>query len=144
MSSRHDSSLSEREQVANLLAKYCFVTDRGSAEEMAALFWDDASVTFGENVNSGIDAVRAGFAAWIAKMRDPVEGLRHVLHTPLIEIDGDAATAEAYYDADGHSRRRGKRIHLRGLYRDRLERRNGEWRFLAKEIQIWRSPLDED
>ncbi len=132
----------DREQIHNLLAKYCFVTDRGSAEDMAALFWDDAVVKFGDNTNEGIEAVTAGFAAWIHKMRDPVEGLRHVLHTPCIEISGDHATAEAYYDADGHSRNKGRRISLRCLYRDRLEKRDGEWRFVAKEIQIWRSMLE--
>ena len=137
------NTLSDREQISNLLAKYCFVTDRGSAEEMAEMFWEDATVQFGDRVNRGIDAVRNGFAAWIAKMRDPVDGLRHVLHTPWIDIDGDTAVAEAYYDADGHSRKRGTPIHLRGVYRDRLERRSNEWRFLEREIQIWRSPLDE-
>ncbi len=135
-------SATDQEQIQSLLAKYCFVTDRGTAEEMAALFWDDAVVKFGDNRNEGIEAVTDGFAAWIRKMRDPVEGLRHVLHTPCIEISGDCATAEAYYDADGHSRNKGRRISLRGLYRDRLEKRNGEWRFAAKEIQIWRSMLE--
>ena len=133
----------DHEAIHSLLSKYCFVTDRGSAEEMAGLFWDDATVIFGENTNAGIAAVTAGFEAWITKMRDPVEGLRHVLHTPCIEIDGDSATSEAYYDADGHSRKKGKPIHLRGLYRDRLEKRNGEWRFVEREIQIWRSMLDK-
>ena len=134
---------SDRETIENLLARYCFVTDRGSAEDMAELFWDDATVIFGDNRNVGIEDVTAGFAAWISKMRDPVEGLRHVLHTPLIEIDGNSATAEAYYDADGHSKNKGRRIHLRGIYRDKLEKRDGEWRFREKEIQIWRSMLEE-
>ncbi len=135
-------SASDHEQIQSLLAKYCFATDRGTAEEMAALFWDDAVVQFGENRNEGIEAVTAGFAAWIRKMRDPVEGLRHLLHTPCIDISGNHATAEAYYDADGHSRNKGRRISLRGLYRDRLEKRDGEWRFVAREIQIWRSMLE--
>lgn len=134
---------SDHEQIGNLLAQYCFVTDCGSAEAMAALFWEDATVVFGDNRNTGIDAIRSGFAAWIAKMRDPVAGLRHILHTPWIEIDGETARAHAYYDADGHSRRKGTRIHLRGLYKDRLEKRQGQWRFIEREIQIWRSALDE-
>jgi len=64
------------------------------------------------------------------------------LHTPLIEIDGDTATAEAYYDADGHSKNKGRLIQLRGVYRDRLEKRSGEWRFIEREVQIWRSVQD--
>ena len=135
---------SDHEAIQNLLAKYCLVTDRGSAEDMAALFWDEATVVFGSNTNQGIHEVTAGFTAWISKMRDPVEGLRHVLHTPCIEIAGASATAEAYYDADGHSKKSGRRIHLRGIYRDQLEKRYGQWRFLKREIEIWRSMLDED
>jgi hypothetical protein len=134
----------DHEAIQNLLAKYCFLTDRGTADDMAGLFWEDATVTFGDNTNAGIVAVKNGFAAWIAKMRDPVEGLRHVLHTPCIEIDGDSARAEAYYDADGHSKKKGRRIHLRGVYRDKLEKRDNEWRFVEKEIQIWRSMLEEE
>lgn len=134
---------SDNEQIQTLLGRYCFLTDRGSAQEMAALFWDDAAVVFGDRTNEGIEAITAGFQAWITKMRDPVEGLRHVLHTPWIAVDGDIATAEAYYDADGHTRGRGRRVHLRGMYRDELEKRNGEWRFRRREVQIWRSMLEE-
>jgi hypothetical protein len=133
---------SDYDSIHKLLAKYCFLTDRGSAEEMASLFWEDALVRFGGDSNHGIESVTAGFAAWIRKMRDPVEGLRHVLHTPWINVDGDTATAEAYYDADGHSIKRGSSIHLRGVYRDRLEKRNGEWRFIEREIQVWRSMME--
>ena len=129
-------------QIQSLLAKYCFATDRGSADDIAALFWEDCEVDFGGRVNHGVEAARTGFERWIAKMRDPVEGLRHILHTPLIEIDGDRATAEAYYDADGHSKRKGRLIQLRGVYRDILEKRGDDWRFLKREVQIWRSIQD--
>lgn len=134
---------SDHELIQQLLARYCFVTDTGSAEELGALFWDDATVLFGENTNAGREAFERGFNAWIVKMRDPVEGLRHVLHSPWIEITGDTASARAYYDADGHSRKSGRRIHLRGMYIDDLHKRDGEWRFLCREIQIWRSMLNE-
>ena len=133
---------SDHQQIQTLLAEYCFATDTGSADDIAALFWDDCTVRFGENVNEGIDRARSGFARWIDKMRDPVEGLRHILHTPMIKIDGNRATAKAYYDADGHSKRKGKLIQLRGVYIDTLEKRGGEWRFLEKEVQIWRSVQD--
>lgn len=134
--------LTDYEQIKNLMAKYCFVTDRGSAVDIAALFWEDCTVNFGGRVNEGIEEATAGFDKWISKMRAPLDGLRHILHTPLIEIDGDTATAEAYYDADGHSKNKGKLIQLRGIYKDRLEKRGGEWRFIHREVQIWRSVQD--
>jgi len=134
--------LSDYEQIKNLMAKYCLVTDRGSGADMAAFFWDDAVVNFNGRENQGVDAITRGFDSWIEKLRAPVEGLRHILHTPLIEIDGNQATAEAYYDADGHSMKKGKLIQLRGLYKDEFEKRDGEWRFKRKEVQIWRSIQD--
>lgn len=134
--------MNNHQQIQTLLAQYCFVTDTGAADDIAALFWEDCTVRFGENTNVGIEKARAGFARWIEKMRDPIVGLRHILHTPMIKIDGNRATAKAYYDADGHSRNKGKLIQLRGVYIDTLEKRGGEWKFLEKEVQIWRSVLD--
>lgn len=134
--------LSNRDRILNLLAKYCFVTDRGTADELAALFWEDCTVDFGGNVHEGREAARDGFARWITKMRDPVEGLRHILHTPLIEVDGDTATSEAYYDADCHARKSGRPIRLRGLYRTQFMRRDSDWRILRHEVQIWK-PIPE-
>ena len=134
--------LSNYEQISNVLAGYCFATDRGTAEDIAAYFWEDASVNFDGRVNSGLEDITIGFQKWITKLRDPVEGLRHILHTPVIIIDGDRATSEAYYDADGHSKNKGNLIQLRGVYKDKLEKRGGEWRFIYREVQIWRSVLD--
>lgn len=129
-------------EIQNLLAKYCFVTDTGTAKDIAALFWEDCTVNFGGNINQGVEAAQKGFDRWITKMRAPLTGLRHILHTPLIEIKGNHATAKAYYDADAHSKNRGKLIQLRGIYIDELEKREGEWRLLKREVQIWRSVLD--
>lgn len=134
--------LSDRDTILNLLAKYCFITDRGTADELAALFWEDCTVDFGGNVHEGRAVARDGFARWITRMRDPVEGLRHILHTPLIEVAGETATSEAYYDADCHARRSGRAIRLRGLYRTEFARREGEWRILRHEVQIWK-PIPE-
>ncbi|MEL6874840.1 MAG: nuclear transport factor 2 family protein [Pseudomonadota bacterium] len=136
----------DHQQIQNLYAEYCFAVDRGTADDIAAFFWGDCYLNFGGNIHEGVDEARTGFAKWIAKMRDPVQGLRHCLYTPAITVTGERATAEAYYDADGHAGRKGKPIQLRGLYRSTLEKREGEWRFLKHEVQIWdsiREPLQK-
>lgn len=134
---------SDQEQIQNIYAAYCFAVDRGTADDIAAYFWNDCHLNFGGNIHEGVEEARTGFSKWIAKMRDPVRGLRHCLYTPLIEIDGNNAKAEAYYDADGHAGRKGKPIQLRGLYRSQLEKRTGEWRFIKHEVQIWDSILEQ-
>lgn len=132
----------DQESIQNLYAGYCFAVDRGSADDITAYFWEDCYLNFGGNIHEGAEEARIGFSKWIQKMRDPVKGLRHCLYTPLIEVDGDRAAAEAYYDADGHAGRKGKPIQLRGLYRSTLEKRSGEWRFIKHEVQIWNTILD--
>ncbi len=134
-------SLSERELIQHHLAKYCFAVDRDTAEEIAALFWDDARLDFNGSY-TGREEIRQCYAEWIRKARDPVEGLRHLIYVPLIEIDGDHARAETYVDADAHIRKSGRTILLRALYRDRLSRRNGEWRFAERHIVGMRSLHD--
>ena len=136
--------MNDFQQIQNLISRYCFVVDEGSAEEIAAMFWEDATLRFGRrSVNEGADGIRAGLSKWIGKMRDPVLGLRHLAHMPAIEIDGNRARVRTYYDADGHSRKRRRPIHLRGVYRDRLEKRDGEWRFVERHIVIMDSTLND-
>lgn len=134
---------SDRELIQNHLARYCFAVDRGSAEDIADLFWDDARLDFG-GIFLGREAIRQCYADWIATMRDPVEGLRHLIYVPLIDVNGNEATAETYVDADAHTRRSGRSILLRSLYLDRLSRRGGAWRFAHRQIVAMRSLYDTE
>jgi hypothetical protein len=113
-------------------------TDRESAEAIAALFWEDARLEF-NGLHRGSEAIRQCYDSWIKTARDPVEGLRHLIYRPRIEIDGDRARAETYVDADCHVRKSGRTIQLRAVYRDQLSKRNGEWRFSERCIENMRS-----
>ena len=136
--------MNDYQQIQNLIARYCFVTDTGTADELLEFYWDDATLVFGERSrNEGADAISRGFERWIETMRDPVVDLRHLVYAPAVHIDGARATAETYYDADGHSLKRRWPIFLRGVYRDKLEKRRGEWRFLERQIVIMRSTLED-
>ena len=132
---------SDYEAIRNHLARYCFAVDHGSADEIAELFWDDARLEF-DGTHLGRDAIRRCYAQWIRTKRDPVEGLRHLIYVPLIDIDGDEASTQTYVDADAHTRRSGRTVLLRSLYRDRLHRRDGQWRFVERHIVPMRSLYD--
>jgi len=135
--------MDDYQQIQHHIARWCFVADTGTAEEMAAFFWDEGTLWFGRrSQNAGAAAIRAGVQKWILKMRDPVVGVRHLAYAPHIELNGNQARALTYYDADGHSRKRRWPIHLRGVYQDRLEKRNGEWRFVERRIVIMDTTLE--
>lgn len=82
--------MSEHIAVQRHLAKYCILVDSAEPIDIAKLFWDDARLEFGGEFTGG-EAILACFEAWAREMRDPVEGLRHLLHMPHIEIDGEVA-----------------------------------------------------
>lgn len=133
--------LTEYEKIQNHLAKYCFHVDTGSVEEIVDLFWENATLEF-NGVHVGEAAIRACYTDWSERLKAPVEGLRHLLHMPVIEIDGDQAQSHSYADADAHSKRKGKPIQNRAMFRDKLEKRNGEWRFIERKI-IWMRGIHE-
>ena len=127
--------------IQNHLAKYCILVDTGEPAQIADLFWDDARLEFGGEYR-GSAAIKQCYEKWAVEMRDPVEGLRHLLHIPCIEIDGDQATSLSYADADGHAKRSGKPIRNRATFIDRLRRENGQWKFAYRKI-VWMRGLDE-
>ncbi|WP_430402426.1 nuclear transport factor 2 family protein [Hyphomonas sp.] len=133
--------MTDYEKIQNHLAKYCFHVDLASVDEIVSLFWPDARLEFG-GAHEGEAAIRACYQNWYDKLKAPVEGLRHMLHMPLIEIDGDTARSQCYADADGHSVRKGKPIQNRAMFQDVLAKRRGEWRFLERKI-IWMRSLNE-
>ena len=127
---------SDQDLIRNLIARYCFIADREDADAMTDLFWENAELDFGGQYR-GRTKIREAFEGWIRNMRDPVEGLRHLSFLPAIRFTGtDAATAETYFNADGRLRESGEAIHVRGLYRDRFERRRGAWRFAYRQIVV--------
>ena len=133
--------LTDYEKILNHLEKYCFHVDLGTVEEIVKLFWEDARLEF-NGTHIGEVAIRACYSDWAERLKSPVEGLRHLLHMPEIEIDGDQARSHSYADADAHSKGKGKPIQNRAMFRDRLEKRGGEWRFIERQI-IWMRGINE-
>lgn len=125
--------MTDYEQILSLLAAYCHVVDRDSAEEIAKLFWEDASLDFGERV-VGTTEITAFYDRWIRESREPVLNLRHLIYAPAIDIEGARARAVCYFDADCISARKHTPILIRGTYSDTLEKRGEFWRFLERKI----------
>ena len=132
--------MTDHEAIRDLISRYCHMADRAGAAALADLFCADGVLVF-DGRHEGRAAVEQAFANWIAVKRDPVAELRHLAYLPQIGIDGDEATAETYFDADGVSRRALHPIRIRGIYRDRLRKERGVWRFAEHRIDLF-SPLE--
>jgi uncharacterized protein (TIGR02246 family) len=125
-----EEAMSNRDEIHELLARYCFALDDGRFEDMAALFTEDGVWETAFGTGTG----RAGIVAQarsIAVERQP----RRVHQTTNIVIDfnGDTATVRSnwmmFVNSDA-----GPAIGSGGAYEDRLVKADGRWWFKHRRI----------
>lgn len=119
----------DRIEILDLLARYTYNGDRGRIDALAACFADEGTLEFPGNNGTGPAGVAA---ALTGGERNPAIGfVRHHITNPLIELDGDHATARSYFtvtsnNGPDHS----------GTYDDRLVRTAAGWRFAHRRVRI--------
>lgn len=132
-------SSSDVVEIEQLLYRYCFAVDGGAPEDVAALFSETAvlrPVYTGEPPANGRAAILAWYVAYQKNARGAVDHLRHVVTNPIIEVNGDRATAQCYLTANSLSKTSGKASWVAGAYKDKLVREANRWLFAEREIHV--------
>jgi ketosteroid isomerase-like protein len=124
--------LLDREQIRDLVHRYCWAVDKGELTDVMALFHDPCTLILAPGKKyEGREAVRRWYDVY---MRNRMEVLRHLIHNQVMTIDGDSATSKSYFDAVGDLK--GESITVAGYYEDTLLRVNSEWKFTEKIIRL--------
>lgn len=126
----------EKLAIAELPALYMRGLDRLDRDLLRAQFWDDAYLDYGIYVGD-VD----GFADFCMKSLRDHRRNNHFIGQHLIEVDGDTAWGEVYFQAyhrvvkaDGELRD----VVVAGRYVDRYEKRAGIWKFAYRsEVVDW-------
>lgn len=133
--------------IKQTLASYCHRVDRGSADEVAALFAEDAILSpyyDGHYDVYGRDAIRSWYAFYHQTLRAGVEHLKHLIHSIMIDVDGDAASSVCYLTAYFIKKEDHTAYQVQGTYYDTLVREGQEWLFQNRRIEIeFMTPLGE-
>lgn len=125
--------------ILQLLYRYCHLVDRGTLDQIVALFHHDAVLLpryESAERYEGREAVRSWYERWIAESRATVRHLRHTMSTPVIEIAGNEATAVCYVDVDSIPISTNKPWMARGRYEDKLIKEEGRWWFRERAIIV--------
>jgi hypothetical protein len=125
--------VADRDAIRDLLARYTYNGDRGRLEALASCFADDGVLEFPGATAAGPAAIAAALAPGA---RDPrLTFVRHHVTNPLVEPDGDDASARSYfavYTAIGPDHA--------GTYSDKLVRTAAGWRIARRLVRIdWQS-----
>jgi hypothetical protein len=123
--------MSDKDEIRELLARYCFALDADRFEDMAALFTQDGIWETAFGTGKG----RAGI---VAQARGIATGERprrvHLTTNIVIDLDGDTATARSNWALVQNSAA-GPVIGSGGAYADRLVKVDGAWFFKHRTIE---------
>ncbi len=130
------NAIADRLAIMDLAAHYMRALDRLDQALLEAQFWPDARLDYG--IFQGGAREFAGFCMDALAGHDRNH---HMLGQHLIEIEGDEAHGEVYYQAwhrttDEHGAKRD--LVIAGRYVERCERRDGVWKYAYRsEIVDW-------
>ncbi|MCC5885114.1 MAG: nuclear transport factor 2 family protein [Gammaproteobacteria bacterium] len=125
-----------REQIRDVLYRYCRGVDRGDTELIASVYHSDAIDEHGAFHGTGVD-----FAAFITGVMDGVSIVgQHHLTNILIAIEGQEAAVESYFIAfhpyQPESEAAPVLAMVGGRYLDRFACREGGWKIAHRRVVL--------
>lgn len=146
-------TLSDRAEISDLLALYCRGLDRRDEATLRAIYHEDAIEDRSEGQFIGPAQEWVG---WALSILPVFELTQHTILNSLVEIEGDTAYGETYFNAyhrfaapeksdeknavnedipeDIKWPEGGTELILAGRYLDRFERRNGVWKIAYRKM----------
>ena len=125
--------------IEQVLYRCSHAVDRGEIEKTMALFHPDARlvITWEENGrHEGHDEIRKWFENYERIVRGAVNYMRHRITCPVIDVDGDSASACSYLEVEAAGKNTGTVVKTAGRYEDTLVRTDSGWRIAEKVIYM--------
>ena len=118
-------------EIHQLFIDYGMHLDAGRFEEYSQLFATDGEIRVGP---LGKAKGRAAIRDTMAKALDGLVGKTfHVISSPMVTIDGDAATSEVMWSMIQRGNDGKPELAMLGRHRDQLIREEGRWKILVRK-----------
>ena len=133
------AQMAAREEIRELISRYCVAADAGKLAEVAGLFTPDGHIDFRGEKYIGADGILGMFTESGQRLRKAdlsgtaLRGrLLHTVSTTSIELDdADTARVQSYFTVFS-----GIGVDHWGRYRDELTLDGGRWRFAVRKISV--------
>lgn len=123
-------ALIDKDEIRDLILRYCRAVDRCDLDLMLSCYHPDARDHHGFFVGNAHE-----FCRYVIPVLERAESTTHSISNALIELDGDRAFGESYVRVTHRVAVSGEALvdnNSRGRYLDVFERRNGAWRILHR------------
>ncbi len=130
------ADLVARMAITDVLHRYCRAMDRMD-RPLALSCWHPDGTDEHTPLYAGS---AAGFVDWVWRIHEPMVLTRHVLSNVLIEVDGDRAWSESYWDVLLRVQDEAGLVDVTGggRYLDYLECRDGAWAIVhRRSVHDW-------
>jgi len=125
-------ALLDKEAIRDCLYRYCRGIDRLDEAALRSAYWPD-----GTDNHGAYKGTAAGFVDWALQKLPGAGRMVHNIGNILIELRGDQAAVESYFQAwqaDRDAQGQPQETFLCGRYVDRFERRGLEWRVADRTV----------
>jgi hypothetical protein len=131
--------IADRLAVTDVLHRHSRGLDRSEADLIRDCYWPDAELDYG--VYKGPAQAFADLV--VEALTANYELTRHAISNTIFSFEGDRARTESYVDAN-HLFTGGEReLRVGSRYLDLLEKRDGSWRMLHRQVVIdWSQESD--
>lgn len=133
--------LEDIELIKKLKARLCYLYDAGDWQSVLDLFTEDAVADFGPfGRYEGKEIVK--FYRDIAPVALPFT--MHMCHNACIEVNGDKATGEWYFEVPGTHVKTNRAVWIAGKYTDEFVKADSEWKIKKTTAEpYYYTPYDE-
>ena len=122
----------EKDAIREVMARYCHALDAGRFSEVASLFAEAGEWTTDYGSAVGRAAIEALLTRNVPRKGEGPQR-KHYIANIIIQIENDIATTVSDYLIIRESEN-GLIPVMGGTYKDRFQKRDGEWQFLRKEL----------
>jgi|TARA_R100001244_G_scaffold44182_13_gene40048 hypothetical protein len=129
--------VADKLECTELVSRVARAIDRCDADMLRSLFHPDATDDHGIFKGSAKD-----FIDWVMPLLGTMQRTQHIIGQVLIEVDGDEAAGESYFEAHHAMNAAGGDVHMvvAGRYLDRFQRREGIWKISHRQaVYDWGS-----
>jgi hypothetical protein len=127
------TELLDREGIRDCIYRYCRGIDRADEAALRSSYWPDAHDRHG-----AYDGPVEGFFTWVKSVWQTGPRNIHQVSNILIEFRDDShAAVETFFNALQRGPGAGgvvRQVHMAGRYCDLFEKRDSEWRVLARTV----------